>query len=152
MRLMFAVLCGVVLVCAGASAAPLEVYGGYPTLEHVALSPKADMIAYATTNGDKLVVLVYSLAQKKVVGGLNVAEQKLRDIRWAGEDAVLITSSETGLPGDFIGRRSELYMTEIYRLSNQSQNNIIGVANDAMNISLAPPQVRMADGHVPGVK
>lgn len=139
-----------------ARAASLEVYGGYPTLSDVALSPKGDLIAYATTDGDKRVVLVYSLTEKKVVGGLNVAAQKVRGIRWAGEDCVLISSSETGLPEDFIGRRGELVMTEVYRLSNHSQDNIIGVAFDAMNISAGPPEVRAVNGrpiaYITGVK
>ncbi len=152
----FGCLLGLVGIPAGAMAAPLEVYGGYPTLDHVALSPKGDMIAYATTDGDKRVVLVYSLADKKVVGGLALKEQKLRDIRWGGEDCVLISSSETLLPMDFIGRRGELTMTEIYRLSEHSQENIIGVQNDALNISLGLPEVRTVDGHamayVTGVK
>jgi dipeptidyl aminopeptidase/acylaminoacyl peptidase len=139
---------GLVCIQTGARAAPLEAYGSLPTISDVALSPQGDMIAYATSDGVHNPILIYSFSEKKVVGGLNPGVQKVRNIRWAGEDRLLVTTSTTGRvqETDFISSRGEYSLTVVYRLSTHSQANLLGVAPNAMNISLQPPQVRMVGG------
>ena len=63
-------------------ATSLEVYGRLPLLEDVALSPDGTRLAFVKTVGDDRVIATYSLADRKIVDGLRVGQQKLRRMEW----------------------------------------------------------------------
>ncbi len=67
-----------------ASAAPLEFYGRLPSVEEMRISPDGDRIAYAITDGERRTLIIKNLATGAVIAGLNLGEQKIRNIQWAG--------------------------------------------------------------------
>jgi dipeptidyl aminopeptidase/acylaminoacyl peptidase len=96
------------LLAAPVRAAPLEVYGRLPRLEEMALSPDGSRIAFVKTEGNTRVVAARSLAGHTLLAGVRVAgQQKLRYIRWADNDRLLIVTSITAVPLGFSGDNSE---------------------------------------------
>ena len=79
-----------------APPAPLstDAYGRLPNVELMQLSPSGARLAYVVTDGDKRTVLVKDLA-----GALQftvpLADRKVRDMEWAGDDRLLITFGQT---------------------------------------------------------
>jgi hypothetical protein len=96
-----------------ASAAPLETYGQLPMIERVAISPDGKLIALALTNGEKRLVEVKNVASGKILTGVNCGDQKIRDIRFAGDDDIIITASVTGLIADVDSARLESFLPRI---------------------------------------
>jgi len=75
------------------------VYGRLPSLENVALSPSGARLAMVRTVQDRRVVIVLSLADRKLMAKpLNVGELKLRSIGWADDDTLMLVTSTTALP------------------------------------------------------
>ena len=95
-------------------AVPIEVYGRLPSLEEVSLSPDGSQIAFVRTTEDVRLIEVLSLSSRKVTGGLRVGEQKVRSIRWADNDHLLVVTSATSLPVGMIGTEHEWYMLQVY--------------------------------------
>lgn len=109
-RLCGAALASVVL-CATAARAdppPLDAYGKLPAIEHIALSPSGDRLAAIATAGDARSIIVRD-ASGKVLIASPVGNAKIRHIRWAGENLVLITTTTTEHLGtDFLESRADL--------------------------------------------
>src|SRR5580692_1616262 len=80
---------------ARAEAAPLEVYGRLPTLEQVTISPDGNTLAYAATVDGKRLVIIQTLQDRKVIGGIKINDAKLRDLTWADDKHLLLTTSTT---------------------------------------------------------
>ncbi len=96
----WAAIAGAVSVCAAsafpvqAAPPPLETYGALPTLEQVEISPDGTKLAYVgATKGVRALTVI------EIGGGIlassPVGTIKLRDIRWAGNDIVLIANTST---------------------------------------------------------
>ncbi len=107
-------------VAAAAATGPLEIYGRLPTLENVALSPDGSKIAFVRTKDTTRYLALAQLSpEKKVLGASRIGEVKLRDLEWADNDHLMITTSGTGIPCGFIGRDQEWYKLSIYELSTK---------------------------------
>src|SRR4051812_9866399 len=78
-----------------AVAAPLEAYGGLPSIEEVAIAPDASRVAAMTTEGDTRRIVVKRLADGAIEANLVVGTVKARGIAWAGRDHLIITTSTT---------------------------------------------------------
>ncbi|WEK45194.1 MAG: prolyl oligopeptidase family serine peptidase [Candidatus Andeanibacterium colombiense] len=79
---------------AGAADVPLAVYGDLPAVEDVALSPGGGRIAVASEiKGERW--LLFLDAGMNVLRSAKLGDVKLRGLDWMGEDAVLVTTSET---------------------------------------------------------
>ncbi|HYB63662.1 MAG TPA: S9 family peptidase [Steroidobacteraceae bacterium] len=102
--------------CAGA-ALPLEVYGRLPRLENLALSPDGTRVALAKTEGNDRVVAVYSVETHSMLSGVRVGQQKLRYLKWADNDRLLIATSMTYAPIGFSGDRIEWTQMQAYDLA-----------------------------------
>lgn len=73
---------------------PLEAYGDLPDLECMAMSPSGKGIAFvARVNGERRLLAVD--ADHKARIDAPVGDTKLRCMRWAGEDLLLVTTSAT---------------------------------------------------------
>lgn len=73
---------------------PLEAYGALPSIDFMQLSPSGKRLAYAEVTGDARRLVVLDLGGKALfVGGLS--NLKVRDIAWAGDDHVLVTTTAT---------------------------------------------------------
>ena len=131
-----------IAVCAAwnASAAPpLEAYGQLPSLDSFAVSPDGKNLAYATFVEGKRTVLISAIDQGKVIGGIAVDAQKLRDISWADNDHVLITVSVTRYS-------SEHFLVESYSLAAKHADILLDHGTGHENVVLDTPMPRMVDG------
>lgn len=83
---------------AGARAsAPLsgvEKYGKLPAVSRVAISPNGKYFAYRRVEGDKDAVLVYSLEERKLVNGVDVASIDPHRVYFASDDILILVVSE----------------------------------------------------------
>jgi dipeptidyl aminopeptidase/acylaminoacyl peptidase len=92
-----------------ARAAPpsVEAYGRLPAIESMQLSPSGKLVAYISTDHDTR-VLVIGPPGGQPLDALKVGTAKVRDVRWAGEDHVIVTLSATINLGFFLGWEHEL--------------------------------------------
>jgi dipeptidyl aminopeptidase/acylaminoacyl peptidase len=139
-------------------AAPLEVYGRLPGLEEVSLSPSGSRIAFVTTDQNTRVIRVISLTDRKSLGGLRVGEAKLRDVSWADEDHLLITTSATGMPWGLMGEPHEWYMLQVFDVLKHRSVATPAIGDrslQTMNVTAGRVMVRRIAGHtvlfVPGI-
>lgn len=133
---------------APACGAPLEAYGRLPTLDHIVISPDGRRLAYMKeVNGQRFVV-VQDLDSQDAPGILRLGDQKLRDIRWADNDHVLITTSQTASIAFLIGPRQEWHLTTCYDIPRKQQWQLLGSKGDveALNVSVDYPEARNVDG------
>ncbi len=107
----------VFLLARAAWAAPLEVYGRLPHLEDFALSPDGARIAFVKTEGNTRIADVYSIAGHTMLRGMRVGDEKLRYIRWADNDRLMIVTSVTTVPFGFSGENSEWQQLEVFNVA-----------------------------------
>ena len=139
--------------------APLEVYGRLPSIENVALSPDGSLLALVHTTANDRILEVSSLGDHKVVGkSLQIGNAKLRAIEWADNDHLLIFSSVTGMPMEFVNRNAEWLRMSIWSVSKQILASYPRVERysgvTVMNTVHGRVMVRRIEGHtvlfVPG--
>ena len=100
--------------------APLEVYGRLPSLENVALSPDGSLLALVHTTTNDRVLEVRSPTDHKLVGkALQIGNAKLRSIEWADNNHLLIYSSVTGMPMEFVERAGEWLRMTVWDVAKQ---------------------------------
>ncbi|MDZ4373726.1 MAG: S9 family peptidase [Phenylobacterium sp.] len=143
-------------------AAPLEAYGGLPSIQQIEISPDGSKLATVMSDGENLVINVQSLPDG-AAHSFGVGEAKIRDIDWVGADDLIITTSQTAnIPGIVAPRREHhmayrlnLVTREVQPLlSGSLSRSITGSrlrsANTDMGASLnilaAAPEVRVLDG------
>jgi dipeptidyl aminopeptidase/acylaminoacyl peptidase len=126
-----------------ARAAPLEAYGRLPSLENVALSPDGSRLAFVRTNDSTRMLGILELSGK-VLGGGNIGELKLRNLAWADNDHLLITTSTTGMPWGLTGTDTEWFKLTVYDLSAHKLRSYPELTPDLqmLNAIVAPPMVR----------
>lgn len=139
-----------------AGAVPLEVYGHLPTIENVALSPDGSRVAFVRTEGDSRLVIVANVSDRKMIRWVRVGEEKLRDLAWADDDNVMITSSGTTA---LYGFQQEWFVLRVYSISKNELHalpgNPAGIRDDVQSRVIGNVMVRRIDGHtvlfVPGL-
>ena len=142
-----------------AAEAPLEVYGRLPSLENVALSPGGTRLAMIRTIQNHRVLMVISLADRKLMGKpLNFGEVKLRSIGWADDDNLMLITSSTTLPMGLIGRVSEWSMLSVIDVNTQKLHTYPDPDKSdirIMNVIAGDTMVRHLAGHtvlfIPGI-
>lgn len=127
-------------------AAPLEAFGRLPQIEDAQLSPSGSMIAYSLTDGENRAIVIRQVSDGKVLGGLRAGDTKVRDIRWAGDEFLLVTQSQTAMIVDIAGPKREYQITVVYDLATGKQRGLMERAENAMNVVQGIPSVRMVDG------
>ena len=155
-----AAVAAVLLLTQAAWAAPLEVYGRLPHLEDFALSPDGARIAFVKTEGNTRIVDVYSVVAHTMLRGMRVGDEKLRYIRWADNDRLMIVTSVTTVPFGFIGENGEWEQLEVFdvrtgkRFGVPQNDQFNGV--ELLNAIAGRPMVRHIKDHtvlfVPGVQ
>jgi dienelactone hydrolase len=73
---------------------PIEAYGKLPALDMVRLSPSGERYAFIAEIGDAR-RLVVATTDNKPLDAVDIGNVKVRNIEWAGDDRILITTSET---------------------------------------------------------
>jgi dipeptidyl aminopeptidase/acylaminoacyl peptidase len=150
-------LCGTLTAQIG-HAVPIATYGGLPSVEDVALSPDGSRVAYVRTEGDLRVVVVATVADRKMIRWVKVGEEKLRSLEWADDDTVMLTTSVTDTMRGF---RHEWFMLRVYSVSRNEVRSLPGKPletdsdDHVMNTVVGEVMVRRIDGHtvlfVPGI-
>ena len=102
-----------------ARAASLETYGRLPTLEDIALSPDGSKLAFVHTRENERILGVTQLSPNKFIGGAKVGEIKLRELQWADNDHLLITTSTTGMPWGLIGTDTEWSQLAVFDVNTR---------------------------------
>ncbi|HEX7948662.1 MAG TPA: hypothetical protein VF495_28625, partial [Phenylobacterium sp.] len=90
-------LAAAVMLAAPSAAAPLAAYGKLPTIEAGAVSPNGKYVAVVTTQGQNHQITFVEIATGRSAskGDIATAEVKVRDLRWAGDTHLLMTTSKT---------------------------------------------------------
>jgi dipeptidyl aminopeptidase/acylaminoacyl peptidase len=134
---------------AGAST-PLEVFGGLPTLEDVAISPDGSKLAFVRTREDRRSLLVGLLGGAETLGGVRVGDTKLRDVEWIDDDNILATISSTSLPPfGYSGGKHEWYQLVAYSLSKSHVGPLSFEVDHekTFNVVVGDTEVRDVGGH-----
>jgi len=135
-------LAALVRVPSAAATTPLEVYGRLPRYENVVLSPDGSRVAFVRTDGNARSVVVLELASGKNLGQLSAGDQKLRGIRWADNDRLMIFTSVTAVPATFLWNEREWRQLQIYDLKS-GKNYLVPQPNPPGDTSL----MTMITGH-----
>ena len=77
-----------------AAGAPLEAYGGLPSIESVEVSPDGSALAFVAMINDERHILVKSL-NGPVLASIKVSFDKIRSVQWADQDHLIIIASTT---------------------------------------------------------
>ncbi|HEY7889275.1 MAG TPA: S9 family peptidase [Steroidobacteraceae bacterium] len=139
-----------------APAVPLTVYGQLPSIEDVALSPDGSRMAYVRTQGELRVVFVATVADRKMIRWIKTGEEKLRHLRWADNDNLMIITSGTTSVAGF---KDEWFLLRVYNVpQNQLRTlpgKVLGARNSDVNTVVGSVMVRRVGGHtvlfVPGL-
>jgi dipeptidyl aminopeptidase/acylaminoacyl peptidase len=134
------------LFAAPALAAPLEAYGKLPSIEDAAISASGAQLAFVITDGEKRNLVVKDVARNQItfVGGVGAV--KVRDIRFAGDQHLIITSSVTAKPVDVIADRAEWWFAADLNLTTKKLHTLLGNVDETMNVIEGMPIVRTVDG------
>jgi dipeptidyl aminopeptidase/acylaminoacyl peptidase len=133
-------------IAAPALAAPLEAYGKLPSIEQAAISGGGTEIAFIVTDGEQRRVVVQDVARKQVIFVGALGEVKVRDIRFAGDQHLIITSSVTAKPLDVIADRAEWLFAADLNLATKKLRTLLENAEESMNVIEGMPIVRTIDG------
>lgn len=132
-----------------AFAAPLEAYGRLPSIEQAVLSPSGELIAFVVTDGQKRTIAIHTASDRKLVVQANAGAQKVRDLTWADDDHLILTTSTTNQAVLVSGPRVENFFAQIIEpKSGQSRPLLTNVRTNSMtmNTVLSLPEVRTVDG------
>jgi dipeptidyl aminopeptidase/acylaminoacyl peptidase len=96
-------------VCSSAAAAPLEAYGGLPSIDMVEISPDGTKLAVGVSNGEQRGVVIQSTVDgsRHTTG---VGEHKIHRLDWVGTENLIITTSQTDYIPDMSGPRREYWL------------------------------------------
>jgi acetyl esterase/lipase len=126
--------------------APLSAYGALPGIEMVEISPSGDRLAYVTVIGEQRAMLITDLESGATLGGARVGENKVRDLKWVGEDHILATMSHTtSLPRLGLGK-TEFLSGQIYSLTDRRIIQVFDGVPGVMQVMADMPRVRRIDG------
>jgi dipeptidyl aminopeptidase/acylaminoacyl peptidase len=135
------------LACGPAAAAPVEVYGNLPSLDHVSISPDGTLLAYETTVGNDRAVLIVGIDDRKIHAAIRSEGQKIRNLIWADNQHLLTVYSTTRPPIGVMAVKQEWLMAASYDIPANKQALVLGSATaDAMNVLESLPQSRTVDG------
>jgi dipeptidyl aminopeptidase/acylaminoacyl peptidase len=126
-------------------AAPLAAYGKLPAIEDAEISPDGAYVALVTTDGEHRTVVIERADGQAVITRIRAGDQKVRDVRWAGSQHLLVTRSpgaSTPFPP-----HGEWWLVVDYNLQTRQQLPLLGDDAAAANYVFEPPIVRMRDGH-----
>jgi cephalosporin-C deacetylase-like acetyl esterase len=133
------IACGALVALAlmppAGAAVPLEVYGHLPRYENVVLSPDGARVAFVRTDDNARGVVVQELASGKRLGQLSAGDQKLRGIRWADDERLLIFTSVTATPTSFLWNEREWRQLQVFDL-NSGKSYMVPQPNPTSTLDL----------------
>ncbi|MDO9610079.1 MAG: S9 family peptidase [Brevundimonas sp.] len=138
------------LVCVGTTGAwaqneappPLEAYGATPAIEYIELSPSGDLVARITVVGETRAIAVTRMTTGEHLFAADVGDVKVRDLRWIGENRVLVVTSQTrgiamlGVP------RSELFFGQVLDLEKKKLVQVLDRTPDVLAVLYGSASIR----------
>ncbi|MFW2343117.1 alpha/beta fold hydrolase [Brevundimonas sp.] len=103
-----------------AAPPPLAAYGALPSLELLQLSPSGERLAFISVAGEQRRLILMDLTTFAPVANVAVGAAKVRDLRWLGEDRVLIITTETRSALNLGIEDAEFAAGQVYNLSDGS--------------------------------
>jgi dipeptidyl aminopeptidase/acylaminoacyl peptidase len=98
------------------AAPPIEDYGKLPAITDVRLSPSGERVAFIATEGETRTLNIVT-ADAKPLAKVAIGSSKVRDINWAGDDYLLITTRATvTLSIDFTVPKHELETVIVFNV------------------------------------
>jgi dipeptidyl aminopeptidase/acylaminoacyl peptidase len=134
------------LTAPAARAASLDAYGKLPSIEQGLVSPDGGRIALVVTNGSERRVAVQSMSDGSLQAVIGAGDQKLRDIRWAGPNHLLLTISTTTTVLFVDAPRTEWRSLIDFNLVTKTHRQLLNDAKDSMNVVVDVPAVRILEG------
>jgi len=129
----------------GAEKSDLGVYGRLPQIEDVKISPDGSKLALTTTDGDGRFLAVRKIGGDMLIG-VKAATTKLRGVMWAGDDHVIMVSSQTADIVELQGPAREYLMAVDLNVVSRKQTLLLRSQPNSMNVILDTPMVRTIDG------
>lgn len=80
---------------------PIDVYAASPAVELMELSPSGTLIARIVVTGEERAIAVTNIDTGEHLFASTIGQAKVRDLRWIGEDKVLIISSPDACAASF---------------------------------------------------
>lgn len=154
-RILMIALCAAFFALPAAAAPPLEAYGRLPTLEQVEVSPDGTKLAYVRPEGESRKIMVQSLADGKILAGVGVGNEKLRDLFWVGNGRIAFSTSttarirSTSSSVEFTGR-SEIWQTRVYDIEKRTFQLVLDKTPGVGNFTNGAVNVGIVDG-VPSI-
>jgi dipeptidyl aminopeptidase/acylaminoacyl peptidase len=134
------------VVATRAAAAPLAAYGELPTIEQIAISPSGKLLAIDLVKGETRSIVVQDLAARKLVTGIRTGDAKIRNLQFAGDDHLIITSSSaSGMLGVLVDK-TEWFVASDYNLLTRQVRPLLGDVEMSGNFIGSDPVVRSVDG------
>ncbi|MDO9222493.1 MAG: S9 family peptidase [Caulobacter sp.] len=129
------------------AAAPIDAYGRLPNLEELSLSPGAVRIAFMSPKGAGRELVIQTLTGT-VDAVINLGETKVRDLRWADDIHLIITSSSTTTIQGMTSK-NEFYTSQIYNVTTRKFAPVLGWSDKrALNVVFGAPRIRRVNGEV----
>jgi dipeptidyl aminopeptidase/acylaminoacyl peptidase len=127
-----------------ATAVPLEAFGRLPSLEDAALSPDGASIAFVTTTQNQRLIVIYSLKEHRLLGGVRIGDQKVRSVGWADDSQLLLTTSSAGIPWGMSGSQREWFQMQAFDVQKHKVRPLLEAVHDVrtMNVVWGAPMVR----------
>ena len=139
-----------------AVGAPLEAYGRLPSIEQVVVSPDGGKLAFVSMLQGQRALLVDTVNPPKGIAGLKFGEMKVRDVAWADNSHILVTTSSTGLAIDVMSNRQEWAITQVLDIATSKARPLLMNVPEAMNVTAGLLEPRTVAGRatvfVAGVK
>jgi dipeptidyl aminopeptidase/acylaminoacyl peptidase len=93
---------------ARAAPPPIEAYGNLPAIGMMKLSPSGERYAFIAIDGENRHLYVETIANEPLAS-IEIGDVNVRDVEWAGEDHVLVTSAASvAMDLEFVHRRETL--------------------------------------------
>lgn len=125
-----------------AAPAPLEAYGATPAIEHIQLSPSGQLIARITVKGETRAIAVTRVATGEDVFVGDISVIKVRDLRWIGEDRILVVTSQTRGIASLGVSRAELFFGQVLDLNSRRVVQVLDRTPDVLAVLYGPASVR----------
>jgi hypothetical protein len=85
------------------SSPTIKDYGKLPTIQNMAVSPSGKRLAYRKTDTENNLIIIYSVAENKVIAGLNAEDIKPKDIYFVSENELILVVSSFGRTAGYLG-------------------------------------------------
>lgn len=137
-----------VLFGGAATAAPIEAFGHLQSFEFPAIAPDGSKFAFVTDfEGGRAIVVRALDAKMTVLGIQKLNDEKLRGIKWADNNRLLITQSQTwSTVNNIRAPRQEYFLVQSYDAVTHESHRLLERINKAMNVLAGPSEPRTVDG------